>query len=86
MNGVGMKNSVNDFFTVIFFHHATDFRHDFSSVLLYGCQNCKVRNSEDIISGQPAKTVWQIMQMRALERALSRVLFHYSVSKSDDNH
>ena len=37
----------------------------FSSVLLYGCQNCKVHYSEDIISGQPAKTVLQNMQMRA---------------------
>ena len=47
------------FFIVIFafFHHATDFLPDFSSVLLYGCQNCKVYYSEDIISGQPAKTV-----------------------------
>ena len=59
-------------------------------IQLYGCQNCKVHYIEDIISGQPAKTVWKIMQMRALESALSRGLFHYSkhysMSKFHHNH
>ena len=54
-----LYGKVDYFFSVFFsfFHHAADFLDDFSSVLhvrtavlLYGCQNCKVHYSQDIIS------------------------------------
>ena len=55
------KNS-NDYFSVQNFCNS-----DFSSEVLDVLVNCKVHFPEDIISWQPAKTVWQSMQMRAQE-------------------
>ena len=87
-----MYGKVDYFFSVFFsfFYHATEFLPDFSSVLLYGCQNCKVHYSEDIISGQPAKTVLQNMQMRARTDAYKNrpfcYSFCYSMSNIADNH
>ena len=76
------------FFQCFFFsfsHHATDFLPDFSSVLLYGCQNCKVHCAQDIISWQPAKTVWQNMQMRASTVGWNVGMFRYSSRYSMSN-
>ena len=44
------KSIIFSVFFFSFFYHATEFLPDFSSVLLYGCQNCKVHYAEDIIS------------------------------------
>ena len=49
-----------------FFHNRICCHSVFSSEVLYVSVNCKVHFPEDIISWQPAKTVWQNMQMRAL--------------------
>ena len=60
-NGVGMKKHCQ-----WFFHNRICCHSVFSSEVLYVSVNCKVHFPEDIISWQPAKTVWQNMQMRAL--------------------
>ena len=62
--GLVWKNTVNDFFCCFF--NRICCHSFFSSEVPYVSVNCKVHYPEDIIGGQPAKTVWQNMQMRAL--------------------
>ena len=69
----------------VFSAHANDVLLDFSAVLLSRCQNCKMHFVEDIISWQPAKTVWQNMQMRALTGARNVGLFRYSMRYAMSN-
>ena len=62
--GLVWKNTVNDFFCCFF--NRICCHSFFSSEVPYVSVNCKVHYPEDIIGWQPAKTVWQNMQMRAL--------------------
>ena len=62
--GLVWKNTVNDFCCCFF--NRICCHSFFSSEVPYVSVNCKVHYPEDIIGWQPAKTVWQNMQMRAL--------------------
>ena len=62
--GLVWKNTVKDFFCCFF--NRICCHSFFSFEVPYVSVNCKVHYPEDIIGWQPAKTVWQNMQMRAL--------------------
>ena len=55
----------------------------FSSEVPYVSVNCKVHYPEDIIGWQPAKTVWQNMQMRALGVVLKNGIGFYGRCMAD---
>ena len=77
-NGVGMKKHCQ-----WFFHNRICCHSVFSSEVLYVSVNCKVHFPEDIISWQPAKTVWQNMQMRALGVVLKNGIGFYGRCMAD---
>ena len=79
--GLVWKNTVNDFcccfFNRICCHSFFSFEVPYVSV------NCKVHYPEDIIGWQPAKTVWQNMQMRALGVVLKNGIGFYGRCMAD---
>ena len=79
--GLVWKNTVNDFFCCFF--NRICCHSFFSSEVPYVSVNCKVHYPEDIIGWQPAKTVWQNMQMRALGVVLKNGIGFYGRCMAD---
>ena len=79
--GLVWKNTVNEFFCCFF--NRICCHSFFSSEVPYVSVNCKVHYPEDIIGWQPAKTVWQNMQMRALGVVLKNGIGFYGRCMAD---